>query len=241
MSTQVRQIWQQGAALYDRIYAGNVPYHRSHEVIVDLLPKDRPIRVLDLGAGTGSLAMRILDSLPDSFVTCLDFSTAMIAESTRKLGRFGQRADFVCADIAEWPAPSEYDAVVACNALVYRGMDLGLVYKRCAAQLSGGGLFINSTVVECPPVVELSAVMSNFRMPRAADMPPEAYEFARTVGREIAHFGEDSLAFVMSADMHLELMRKAGLNASCPWHYVTQAVLLGQKTQTDANQPPAGR
>jgi hypothetical protein len=35
MSSKVKEIWEQGAGLYDRVYAGNVPYHRSHEVIVD--------------------------------------------------------------------------------------------------------------------------------------------------------------------------------------------------------------
>ena len=89
MNTRVKEIWEQGAALYDRIYAGNAPYHRSHEVIVDLLPKSRPIRILDLGAGTGLLAERILTVLPHSAVTCLDFSPAMIEESRKRLSDFG--------------------------------------------------------------------------------------------------------------------------------------------------------
>ena len=144
MNTRVKEIWEAGAALYDRIYAGNVPYHRSHEVIVDLLPKGHPVRVLDLGAGTGLLAERILDALPDGVVTCLDFSPAMIAEARRRLARFGHR---------------------------------------------------------------------------------------------IAHFGEGSLAFAIPAEEHIAFMRKAGLRASCPWHYMMQAVVLGQKTEGAANTP----
>ena len=89
--SEVRDLWDEGAPFHDEIYANNVPYHRTHEVLVDFLPKARPIHLLNLGAGTGTLARRILERRPESSVTCIAFSSKMGAECERKLARvFGQ-------------------------------------------------------------------------------------------------------------------------------------------------------
>ena len=227
--SRVRDIWEQGAEIYDEIYANNLPYHRSHGAIVDLLPKAKPIAVIDLGAGTGWLAGRILDSIPVSSVTCLDFSPRMIQKAREKLGRFGDRVDFVCADLAEWSGAQRYDAVVTCNALVYRETDLRLSYRRCAELLRPGGLMLNSTVVETDEAAMLSALAANTRTPADVGPSPQVREFAATTGKPISHFGQDSLAFAIPVEQHVELIAAAGLRASCPWHYLAQAVIVGEK------------
>jgi len=227
--SRVREIWDAGAHLYDEIYAGNIPYHRSHAVIVELLPKKVPVRVLDLGAGTGVLAERILNEVPGSSVTCLDFSPAMIEQCRQRLGSFGGRAELVCADLSTWTPPRTYDAVVTCNALVYREMDLGACYRKCAAALRSGGALVNSTVVTRDDFPMLAAVMEDLAAPDAPSPSEAVAQFASTTGREIAHFGDGSLAFAVTVESHLALMAEAGLKAFCPWHYLAQAVVMGVK------------
>jgi len=226
--SEVRDIWEQGAHLLDQAYAGNIPYHRSHQVIVDLLPRQMPVRVLDLGAGTGLLDALILERLPDSRVTCVDFSPRMVAESRRRLHGFGDRVELVCADIATWTATESYDAVVTCNALVYKETDIADSYRRHAAALRPGGLFLNSTTVrqDTPPF--LGDIMGDLS-PDASPPSEELLVFARGPGRRIAHFGEGSLAVALAAEEHVALMHAAGLYAFCAWHYLQQAVILGQK------------
>jgi len=233
--SQVRDIWDQGAEIYDEIYANNLPYHRSHSVMVDFLPKAKPIAVIDLGAGTGLLASRILDRIPSSSVTCLDFSSRMIRKARERLDRFGDRVDFVCADLPAWSGAHCYDAVVTCNALVYRETDLLLSYRRCAGLLRSGGLLINSTVVETSEAPMLSALGANLRTPEDGEASPQVREFAATTGKPISHFGQDSLAFAVPIEQHVELIRAAGLEASCPWRYMTQAVIAGQKSDEERN------
>lgn len=240
LMSRVRDIWEQGAEIYDEIYANNLPYHRSHAVVVDLLPKTKAITVIDLGAGTGLLASRILDSIPSSSVTCLDFSSRMIRKARERLDRFGDRVHFVCADLAAWPASQPYDAVVACNALVYKGMDLRLSYTRCAGLLRPGGLLINSTVIETGEAQMLSALGANLRTPEHGEPSPQVREFAATAGKQISHFGEGSLAFAIPVEEHVELIAAAGLRASCPWHYMTQAVIVGQSSGEERNKTIEG-
>jgi len=227
--SRVREIWERGAGGYDEIYANNVPYHRSHAVVVDLLPKKESISVLDLGAGTGLLAERILDRLPQSSVTCLDFSSSMIEQCQRKLARFGARAKLVCADLMTWRNPEPYDAVVTCNALVYKDIDLAECYRKYAAALRAPGMLVNATVVKSDDLSSLMEVMENLHDPDAPPPSEEVLQFASTAGREIAHFGEGSLAFAETVETHLEMLAEAGLSAYCPWHYLAQAVMLGRK------------
>ena len=228
--SEVRDIWDEGAQFHDEIYAGNLPYHRSHEVLVDFLAGARPIHVLDLGAGTGTLAKRILERLPESSVTCIDFSSSMLAECERKLAAFGPRVQLVCADLAVWPPPRDYDAVVACNALVYKELDIGACYAKYAAVLAPGGLLLNSTVVQQEGGIPNEVLAS---MPARDTSSPsrELLDFAARA-RKLASFDEESLAIALPVDKHLKLMTEAGLTAACPWQYLPQALLLGLNTDT---------
>lgn len=90
--SDIMEIWNKGASVYDQILQDVLPYQRSHEAIIDFLPKTEEISILDLGAGTGLLSERILGSIPTSFVTCLDFSAKMMDECKHRLASFGSRA-----------------------------------------------------------------------------------------------------------------------------------------------------
>lgn len=227
--SRVKEIWDEGASIYDSIYANNLPYHRSHAAIVDLLPKARSIEVLDLGAGTGLLAGRILEAVPASRVTCLDFSANMLDVAKRRLAPWKDRVTFVCADLVSWQPERDYEAIVACNALVYKDIDLGACYGKYARHLKPAGLFLNSTVVETPDQPLLAAIAENARRPDAPPMPPEVAAFARTTGKPIAHFGPDALSFAVAVDEHLALLARAGLAPSCPWRFLSQAIVAGLK------------
>jgi SAM-dependent methyltransferase len=184
--SEIMSIWDAGAHLHDEIYAGNVPYHRSHEVIVDLLPKAQPVHVLDLGAGTGMLSKRVLERIPDSSVTCVDFSSRMIEECERRLGRYGARVELVCADMRDWVPSGIYDAAVTCNALVYKELNVGECYAKYAEALRSGGLLLNSTVVQHEEGVAFTELMRNVGM--ADDGPPRSKDlrrFAQGPGRQI--------------------------------------------------------
>lgn len=223
--SEVRDIWDEGAALHDEIYAHNLPYHRSHEVMIHLLPADQVLHVLDLGAGTGTLANRILGRLPEALVTCVDFSPNMVARCQAKLAAFGPRAECICADIATWLPVRTYDAVVTCNTLVYKELDIAACYARYAAALEPGGLFLNSTLVRVEAPVP-DAVAARLAPADASPPSQELLDFARRA-RRIATSDDESLALVLPIAEHLQLMTHAGLTATCPWRRVTQAVLLG--------------
>ena len=146
--SRVKELWEEQAEFYNEMHLGDITYHASQAVILDLLPKNRASSVPDLGASTGQLAERILQTIPRSSVTCLDFTSKMIEQCRSRLAGFGDRVTLACDNLMTWDPPAKYDAVVSCNALIDQELDLWQCYQKYAAVLQPQGLWINSTVVE---------------------------------------------------------------------------------------------
>ena len=107
-------------------------------------------------------------------------------------------------------------------------------YQKYAAVLEPQGRWINSTVVEIDPRFHLEGFAWLLVDPNAPAPSAKALKLAREKGRDLGHFGAGSLSFAETIDRHLEFLTSANLTARCPWHYLTQAVGLGQKTTAGA-------
>lgn len=78
------------------------------DAVVDALkrgspPKSGPRYVVDATAGTGGHALKILESLEDSVVLCIDRDATAIAQCRKRLAEFGQRARFYVGSYASLP------------------------------------------------------------------------------------------------------------------------------------------
>ncbi|MBI4443584.1 MAG: class I SAM-dependent methyltransferase [Acidobacteria bacterium] len=107
-----------------------------------------PIRVLDLGCGTGTVAQGVLDAFPKARVTCLDLAENMIAIARGKLAPY-HNVSYVVADFRVSDFDGKHDAVVSSLALHHLEDD---AEKRCFYQriydcLDPGGVFYNADVV----------------------------------------------------------------------------------------------
>ncbi len=85
--------------------------------LVELVVAARPARVLDVGAGPGSVTAAILDGARDAHVTALDPSEAMVAKATRALEPYGERASVAHANLAGFAADDPFDVVCSNLAL----------------------------------------------------------------------------------------------------------------------------
>ena len=80
-----------------------------------------PLRVLDLGTGTGVVAISLAERYPDAEVVGIDLSPGMIEEVRRKLPpELSGRVSFEIGDAAalEWP-DSHFDLVVLSNMIPF--------------------------------------------------------------------------------------------------------------------------
>jgi len=98
--------------------------------------------VLDAGCGTGRVTELLLERLPRGTVVALDASAAMLGEARRRLARFGDRVEFVQADLAR-PLPIEggVDAVLS-TATFHWVLDHDALFANLATVLGPGGWLI---------------------------------------------------------------------------------------------------
>ena len=127
------------AATYDRIAD---PQTRWGSVVLDRLTLVGDERVLDAGCGSGRVTEQLIERLPRGRAVALDASPAMIAEARRRLARFGDRVDYVVADLGRpLPVAGPVDAVVS-TATFHWVPDHDALFGNLAAVLRPGGQLV---------------------------------------------------------------------------------------------------
>ena len=99
------------ARTYDRVAA---PMTSWGTVVLERLPLDGGERVLDAGCGSGRVTEMLAERLPHGSVIALDGSAAMVETTRERLARFGDRVDYVVADLGQpLPVDGQVDAVLS--------------------------------------------------------------------------------------------------------------------------------
>ena len=118
------------------------PQARWGQAVLDRLPLDGDERVLDAGCGSGRVTELLADRLPRGRVVALDGSPGMIETARRRLARFGDRIEFVLADLARpLPLDRPVDAVLS-TATFHWIADHDALFANLAAVLQPGGRLV---------------------------------------------------------------------------------------------------
>jgi tRNA (cmo5U34)-methyltransferase len=166
-----------------------------------------PVRLLDLGIGSGALAGRCLRLNPRTRVVGIDLDEGILALAARRIGR---RLVVVVGDLATAAYPRS-DAITASFALhhVRTLRAKARVYDRCARALRAGGR-----------LVTVDRYLSTDRAVDAADRAAwrahlmHAYAARRAEAFLRAWAREDVYGRL---DVELALMRRAGLRPDVIW------------------------
>ena len=127
------------ARTYDAVAS---PQARWGAAVLDRLVLRGDERVLDAGCGSGRVTELLAERLSDGRVVALDGSPAMIDEARRRLARFGDRVEYVVADLAD-PLPIEepVDAILS-TATFHWIHDHAALYRHLAAVIRPGGQLV---------------------------------------------------------------------------------------------------
>jgi tRNA (cmo5U34)-methyltransferase len=142
----IRKHFEDEAREFDRIIVTLIPgYARMVEALVVAIPfeSSAPVRVIDLGCGTGTVAERVLRSFPNAQVTCLDSAENMITMARAKLGDY-PHVHYVAGDFNSFDLDGKYDVVVSSLALhhLVTNDDKRQFYRRIYGSLRPGEFFI---------------------------------------------------------------------------------------------------
>jgi trans-aconitate 2-methyltransferase len=127
------------ALTYDRVAD---PQTRWGMAVLDRLPLEGDERVIDAGCGTGRVTEQLLQRLPHGSVIAVDGSPAMIEAARERLARFGDRVDYLVADLGR-PLPLDglVDAVLS-TATFHWVPDHDALFANLAAVTRPGGWLV---------------------------------------------------------------------------------------------------
>jgi tRNA (cmo5U34)-methyltransferase len=127
-------------------------YASTFELLIDCILQNShsAMTILDIGAGTGNMSLRLLRRETTSHVTLVDFSQNMLNAVSDVLKGFENRFNVVCDDFFNLTFPAaSFDAIVSSFAIHHaRSMDeyVGL-YRKIHGWLKPGGIFACADVV----------------------------------------------------------------------------------------------
>jgi trans-aconitate 2-methyltransferase len=127
------------ARTYDRVADPQTAWGR---VVLDRLPLTGDERVLDAGCGSGRVTELLAERLPRGRVVALDASASMIQASRERLARFGDRIEYVVADLGQpLPLAEPVDAILS-TATFHWVPDHDALFRNLASVLRPGGWLV---------------------------------------------------------------------------------------------------
>jgi trans-aconitate 2-methyltransferase len=141
------------ARTYDRVAD---PQTRWGATVLDRLPLAGDERVLDAGCGSGRVTELLADRLPNGRIVALDGSASMVDAARERLARFGDRVEYVVADLGQpLPVDGQVDAVLS-TAVFHWVPDHDALFRNLAAVTAPGGWL----VAQCGGAGNIARVMT---------------------------------------------------------------------------------
>jgi SAM-dependent methyltransferase len=203
----------------------------SDDVLADLLRVPRRIstalvldsrpavgRIADLGSGQGTYLECFLDAFPDAHGIWIDANEGMRELAQERLAGFGDRVDFVLADVEELDRLQLRDVDVVTTSRVlhhFRGDSLSRVYHTVHDALNPGGFLFNLDHVGAPGEWDsrYRRIREQFTAPRSGRVRPHREDYP-----------------LPSADTHLELISEAGFETpDVAWRMFYTVLLVARR------------
>jgi release factor glutamine methyltransferase len=85
------------------------------ETVLEMLPADRPLRIADIGTGSGAIAIAVTKHLPLATMTALDLSTEALTIASRnaETHNVADRIRFLHSDLLAAVAGESFDAILS--------------------------------------------------------------------------------------------------------------------------------
>lgn len=224
---KVKNHFEEESREYDNLILKLIP--RYKEMITSLIasiPFDssKPIKVLDLGCGTGNTSKAVKNRFPHANITCIDLAESMIEMARYKLSKYDD-IKYHVADMREFEFGCGYDLVISSLAMHHLETDEEKIeiYRRIYDALREGGAFYNGDNV----------LGSNQHLEKVNLEQWKEFMLESVSLREIeekwlpTHYDEDHPASLMD---HLDWLRDVGFkDVDVVWKYIIGAVYGGVK------------
>lgn len=147
----IQQAFNAAAADYDQLRRILIPcFDDFYTTAVEVIPCDRtaPLKVLDLGAGTGLYSGMVQAVFPNAEITLLDLADEMLEKAKKRFSQMGKSPNIVIGDYIESDWQGSYDLVISGLSIHHlSNPDKQCLYQRIYQALKPGGMFVNADQV----------------------------------------------------------------------------------------------
>lgn len=224
--TKVKNHFEEEAKEFDGIILRLIPFYEEMvEALVLALPfqKEEPIKVIDLGCGTGTIAKRIMEAFPNAQISCLDMAENMIKMARAKLGE--ERVAYHIGDFHSFAFDRKYDAIVSSLALHHLAGDeeKKAFYRKIYHALTERGVFYNADVV-----LGTNNHLQEVYMAKWKEYMSKSVSWDEIENKWIVKYKEEDRP--ASLLQHIGWLEEAGFkNVDVVWKYYNYAVYGGYK------------
>jgi len=173
-SDPVKRTFDRAAGDYDIIRLQIIPKVREIERLVRtyvVFPKNRKVRILELGTGTGKWASGVLRRFPKAQYHGIDFSERMLRVASDRLKRFSDRILLENLDLNRETPTGRFDLIYSAFT-IHHVRNKGTLFNRLRNLLEPDGRFIyaditvaNSAALEALFLENWKAFMRNSPWP----------------------------------------------------------------------------
>jgi len=188
------------------------------------IQESSPIKVIDLGCGTGNISIAILNRYPHAHLTCLDLAENMLEMAKIKLSGYSN-VRYIRADLTQFDFDDRYDLVVSSLALhhLLTNDDKRQLYKKVYETLTPNGIFYNADIVLASSDSLQEMYLSQWKKFIAKSTPQDEIE-NKWIPK---YYEEDRPAILMD---QLSWLSDIGfVNVDVIWKYYNFAVYGGVK------------
>ncbi|MCK5016616.1 MAG: class I SAM-dependent methyltransferase [Candidatus Peribacteraceae bacterium] len=124
--------------------------NEMHKCLVDAISfeKNKELKILDLGCGTGHGMKLIMKMFPNAIATGIDYSHKMIEKSKKNLSEFLDRVVLVEEDFNKIDLTEKYDVIVSAAAIHNSSHEnKQTLFKKIYNALKEDGIFINADFI----------------------------------------------------------------------------------------------
>ena len=174
---EMGEFFNRRAAIYEsHMFESGFDAATYQEAVRPLPQTDRPVKVLDLGCGTGLELQYLLARLPNAEVTCIDLSEQLLAILKQHFQDRLEQIEMIHDSYLTWKYPSTaYDAVIAVNTMHHLTRERKVeLYRKIRSSLKPGGRYVEADYIVDQAVMEQYQARYR-RLLAAAPARPDGY------------------------------------------------------------------
>ncbi len=151
-NNNIKSVFDKYAAQYNNSRQMLIPcFDDFYKIAVEIIPfkRDKNIKVLDLGAGTGLISSLVASKYENSDITLIDVSENMLNQAKNSLDKLSNKFSYLVANYSNFDLSESFDIIISALSIHHlTGEEKKSLFKKIFAHLNHGGIFINADQVQ---------------------------------------------------------------------------------------------